>query len=219
MNSVSLRNKVHISQILTPKTTSAQAPQNNATLYAYTRSFKWQCSRVIQPHVSFLQRLPQQLAKSGRPARRSVPQEHSTEKCVGTQVGRQCWLLPALPMWQRVLLLTCDEGGAPHRAAVTVSEPAHRGWRWVRGAAEAMVWLSLCSERRGWAPHHHNDRKLVSESSLIGGSVCFGVFFESKKVDKGSTVLFSETYWDTLIGKRLKGLFGPQQQPLCVCLL
>lgn len=147
-----------------------------------------------------------------RPARRSVPQEHSTEKCVGTRLGRQCWLLPALSMRQRVLLLTCDEGGAPHRAAVAVPEPAHRGWRWVRGAAEAMVWLSLCSERRGWAPHHHSDRKLVSECALIGGTVCF-VFPKGTKVDKVSTVLFSETYWGTPFGKR----FGPKEQPVCVC--
>lgn len=48
-----------------------------------------------------------------------------------------------------MLLLTRDEGGAPHRAAVAVPEPAHGGRGRVRGAAEAMVGLGLCSERRG----------------------------------------------------------------------
>lgn len=80
------------------------------------------------------------------------------------QLGRHCWLLPALSVRQRVLLLTCDEGGAPHRAAMAVSEPTHRGWWWIWGAAEAMVGLGLCSERRGWAPHHHSNGKLVSNA-------------------------------------------------------
>lgn len=83
-------------------------------------------------------------------------------KSVGTQVGRQSRLLPALSVRQRVLLLTRDEGGAPHRAAVAVPEPAHRGWWRIRGAAEAMIGLCLCGERRGWAPHHHGDKDLIS---------------------------------------------------------
>lgn len=140
---------------------------------------------------------------------------HSTDKCVGTGLGRHWWLLPALSMRQRVLLLTCDEGGAPHGAAVAVPEPTHRGWRWVWGAAEAMVGLSLCSERRGWAPHHHSKRKLVFECTLMGGSVSF-VCPRSTQIDKGSTV-FSETCWDTLIWKWLKRLFEPQHHFLsCV---
>lgn len=88
---------------------------------------------------------------------------------LATGLGSRFWLLPALSVRQRVLLLTCDEGGAPHRAAVTVPKPAHRGWRGVRGATEAMVGLGLCSERWGWAPHRHGDRKLVSECKMRGG--------------------------------------------------
>lgn len=82
------------------------------------------------------------------------------------QLGRRRWLLPALAMRQRVLLLllTCDKGGAPHWAAVAVSEPTHRGWWWIRGAAETMVGLGLCSERRGWAPHRHSSRISVSNA-------------------------------------------------------
>lgn len=76
-------------------------------------------------------------------------QMHSAEKCVGTQLGGHCQLLPALTVRQRVLLLTRNEGGAPHRAAVAVPEPTHRGRGWVRSAAESMVGLGLCSERRG----------------------------------------------------------------------
>lgn len=90
-----------------------------------------------------------------------VPQVHSTEKCVGTRLVRQCWLLPALSMRQWVLL-ACDERGTPHWAAVAVSKPTHRGGWWVGGAPEAMVRLSLCSQRWGWAPHHRCDRKKAS---------------------------------------------------------
>lgn len=172
---------------------------------------------VKQNHLSFILRLP--TADQARPARRSVPEVHSTEKCVGTRLGRQSWLLPALPVRQWVLLLTCDEGGAPHRAAVAVPEPAHRGWRRVRGAAEAMVWLGLCSERRGWAPHRHGDRKLVSECALIGGSVCFVLFFPRAQMPTWDPQFYLVRNTEiSLIGKRLKGLFGPQQQPLCVCI-
>lgn len=161
------------------KRTSAQEPQNNASLYAYTaHSFNWQHSHVTQPHVSFLLRHPQQLAKPGQPA--ALCPECTQLRKVGTRLGRQRWLLPALSVRQRGLLLTWDEGGAPHRAAVAVPEPAHRRGRWVRGAAEAMVWLGLCSERWGWAPHHHGDRKSVSECTLIGRSVCFCFSLEHK---------------------------------------
>lgn len=75
-------------------------------------------------------------------------------------------------MRQRLLLLPCDEGGTPHGAAVAVPEPAHRGWRRVGGTSKAMVRLGLCSERRGWTPHHHRDKKLVSKCCFF----CFGGF-------------------------------------------
>lgn len=75
-------------------------------------------------------------------------------------------------MRQRLLLLPCDEGGTPHGAAVAVPEPAHRGWRRVGGTSKAMVRLGLCSERRGWTPHHHGDKKLVSKCCFF----CFGGF-------------------------------------------
>lgn len=161
---------------------SAQDLPNNSPLKVvlFTHSSTWQHCCVIQPHISFLLWLPQPSGQSC-----PVPRVHSAERWVGSRLARHCWLLPALSVRQRVLLLTCDEGGAPHRAAVAVPKPAHRGWRWVGGAAEAMVWLSLCSERRGRAPHHHGDRIIVSKCSLTEVSVCF---------------VCLQTLWETLKG-------------------
>lgn len=134
-------------------------------------------------------------------------QVHWAERCVGTWLFGQCWLLPALSMRQWVLLLPCDEGGAPHWAAVAVPEPAHRGWWGVGGAAKAMVRLSLCSERRGRAPHHHGQRKSVSEC----------LFFPQKMAR--DPLLFSATHTEIPCLWEMR-LFGPHQQhlscvPLC----
>lgn len=51
----------------------------------------------------------------------------SLTNVLAPRLGGHCWLLPALTVRQRLLLLTCDEGGAPHRAAVAVPKPTNRG--------------------------------------------------------------------------------------------
>lgn len=102
----------------------------------------------------YIAKTPQQ-NKRRTPARASCtapcPRAAQPRKQAGTGLAGRRWLLPALPVRQRLLLLllTCDEGGAPHRAAVTVPEPTHGGRRRVRGTSETMVGLCLCGERRG----------------------------------------------------------------------
>lgn len=58
--------------------------------------------------------------------------------------------LPALSVRdRRVLLLTCDEGGPPHGAAVAIPQPAYRRGARIWCRTEPVLRLGLCCERRG----------------------------------------------------------------------
>ena len=179
---------------------NTQEPQNKATCYAFTRRFERQRSCVTQPHhVSSRLRLP-------RPSRASrccsVPQVHSTEKCVGTLLGR------------RELALTCALGEAAGAAADAwwrwCPTPGCCGCSWAspQGVTTGTgccgshgLTLSPQWETRLSSPSpQHSERKLVSECTLMREGrgrdpVCF-VFAKSAKLNKGSTVVFSERYWD-----------------------
>lgn len=77
-----------------------------------------------------------------------------------------CTCLPALSMWDR-LLLACDESGSPHRTAVAGPEPAHRSGRRERSRAEPVIWFPVRGQRRRRTPHCHEQLRKITRCVLL----------------------------------------------------